>query len=94
MVESCDVLKALGNGMRIDIVRYLDARGEASVGDIMEFCDSSQSVVSQHLAVLRANGIVKRRIDKQMRFYSLANELPMKIINVLDVFADMQSKKQ
>lgn len=89
---SCDVLRSLANDIRIDILRYIDANGEVSVGDIQKYCVMSQSAVSQHLGVLRSAGVVKRRTDKQSRYYSLANDLPMQIIGVLDRFEQEQTK--
>lgn len=89
---SCDVLRALSNDTRIDILRYIDANGEVSVSDIQKYCDMSQSAVSQHLGFLRSAGIVKRRTDKQVRYYSIANDLPMQIIDVMDKFEQNQLK--
>lgn len=91
-MRSCEVLKALGNDTRIDILRYIDANGEVSVSDIQRYCDMTQSAVSQHLCVLRAAGLVKRRTEKQARYYSLASDLPMQIVSVLDKFEQEQEK--
>ena len=48
------------------------AGGERSVGELNEMLDLSQSALSQHLAVLREEGLVQTRREAQMIYYSLA----------------------
>ncbi|NOZ86012.1 MAG: winged helix-turn-helix transcriptional regulator [Deltaproteobacteria bacterium] len=64
------VLKAIANESRLVIIDRL-GKGECSVGELTRLVGSDQSTVSKHLAILRANGIVNDRRDKNMVYYSL-----------------------
>lgn len=67
------ILKALANEQRLNIVCLL-LDGERCVGDIWDNTKLSQSALSQHLAVLRREGIVKTQKQAQTVFYSLADD--------------------
>lgn len=62
-------LALLGNAKRLAIMCHL-AEGELSVGAIAERVQLSQSALSQHLAKLRAQGLVSTRRDRQLIYYS------------------------
>ncbi len=64
------LLKALANHKRLQIL-YLLMDGEKNVGELERQVDLSQSALSQHLARLRSDGIVKTRRDAQTIYYSL-----------------------
>lgn len=64
------LLKALANQKRLEILCLL-MTGEKNVGELEREVDLSQSALSQHLARLRSDGIVKTRRDAQTIFYSL-----------------------
>ena len=59
-------LNLLGNEKRLLIMNHL-AGGELSVGILAQRVLLSQSALSQHLAKLRAFGLVDTRRDRQMR---------------------------
>lgn len=69
--EAARLLKALGNEKRLQLLCLL-IDGERSVGDLNAHLDLSQSALSQHLAVLRADGLVEARREAQAVMYSLA----------------------
>lgn len=69
--EAARLLKALANERRLQVLCLL-AGGERSVGEINDLLDLSQSALSQHLAVLREEGLVQTRRDAQLVYYSLA----------------------
>ena len=77
------LLKAISNENRLMIVCALH-RGEKSVGALEEIVGLSQSALSQHLARLRRDGIVKTRRDAQTIFYSLKNDTAKKLLLVMD----------
>jgi DNA-binding transcriptional ArsR family regulator len=52
-------------------------------GDIVEAVGLSQSALSQHLAVLRADGLVTFRRDSQMLHYRVADQRAARIIALL-----------
>lgn len=68
--EAARLLKALANERRLQVLCVL-ASGERSVGEINEALDLSQSALSQHLAVLREEGLVATRREAQLVYYSL-----------------------
>ena len=66
-------LKALSNERRLMIVCVL-FKGEQSVGALEDMIGLSQSALSQHLARLRRDGLVKTRRDAQTIYYSLEGD--------------------
>ncbi len=47
--------------------------GELSVSDIVERVESTQTNVSRHLNLMYSKGVVKRRREGPMTFYSIAD---------------------
>jgi ArsR family transcriptional regulator, virulence genes transcriptional regulator len=75
-------LKALGNRHRLMVLCELH-KGELSVSKLQETVGLSQSSLSQHLARLRKDGLVKTRRESQSIFYSLADEKVSRVIALL-----------
>ena len=69
--DASRLLKALANDKRLMLLCLL-VDGESSVGDLNARVDLSQSALSQHLAVLREDGLVNTRREAQTIYYSLA----------------------
>lgn len=76
------LLKALANEHRLAILCRL-ATGEASVGELTTAVGLSQSALSQHLARLRADGLVTTRRASQQIFYSLASDEAKQLLDTL-----------
>ena len=72
LVDIVTLLKAMGNERRFEILHYLSEE-EKAVGELEELVGLSQSALSQHLARLRRDGMVKTRRDAQKIFYSLSD---------------------
>lgn len=87
LVDNADMvaefLSAIGNGKRFAIMCHL-LGGELSVGEIAERVDLSQSALSQHLAKLRAMGLVETRRERQMIFYSCSSDKVRDVMLTLD----------
>ncbi|HNX98521.1 MAG TPA: metalloregulator ArsR/SmtB family transcription factor [Candidatus Aminicenantes bacterium] len=66
------VLKSLAHPQRLFILCCL-SRGEATVGELRDFCGASQPVISQHLSRLRREGIVQDRRDGNFVYYRIAD---------------------
>ena len=77
------LLKALGNEKRLEILFYLQDQ-ELNVGQLEKMVGLSQSALSQHLAILRAENIVKTRRSAQTIFYSIMSAKVLKILALLD----------
>jgi DNA-binding transcriptional ArsR family regulator len=68
--DAARLMKALGNEQRLLILCNL-LEGPMSVGEINARVALSQSALSQHLALLRAGGLVETRRDARSIHYSL-----------------------
>lgn len=66
-------LKALSGRSRLLLLLHL-LDGERSVGELARLTGSRDTAVSQQLALLRREGMVKARRAGQMIFYSLASD--------------------
>lgn len=64
-------MKTLGNEHRLLILCTL-IEGERSVGDLVERIGLSQSALSQHLARLRRDGLVRTRRSSQTIYYRVS----------------------
>lgn len=80
--EATRLLKALANESRLMIMCNL-TEGELTVGQLNELIPLSQSALSQHLALLRRDGLVKTRRQAQTIYYSLVDGPASKVIGVL-----------
>jgi len=84
--RAATLLKSMANARRLKILCQL-AEGEKSVGELTEVVGLSQSALSQHLMVLRRDGIVTTRRVAQSVFYSLVSREAQAVMVVLyDVF--------
>jgi ArsR family transcriptional regulator, virulence genes transcriptional regulator len=80
--EAESFLKALANRHRLMVLCELH-KGEQSVTKLQAAIGLSQSSLSQHLARLREDKLVKTRRSSQTIFYSLANENVSRVIGLL-----------
>jgi DNA-binding transcriptional ArsR family regulator len=76
------LLKSLANRHRLLIVCQL-IDGERSVGDLAELLGLRDSTVSQHLALLRKDGLVSARRDAQTIYYSIASDAAREVLGAL-----------
>ncbi|HKR87994.1 MAG TPA: metalloregulator ArsR/SmtB family transcription factor [Phenylobacterium sp.] len=80
--EAAKLLKALSNERRLMILCQL-GDGELAVGQIQPRVGLSQSALSQHLAVLRDQGVVATRREGQTIFYRIADPAAVKVVATL-----------
>ncbi|KAA0875197.1 ArsR/SmtB family transcription factor [Nitrincola tapanii] len=80
--EAVRFLKTLGNDSRLLILCHLDGK-ELSVSELNSCLDLSQSALSQHLAVLRRDGLVTTRRESQTIYYSLRGDKAIRLIHTL-----------
>jgi ArsR family transcriptional regulator, virulence genes transcriptional regulator len=81
--EAARLLKLLGNEKRLLILCFLAVRGEMTVGELVEVAKLSQSALSQHLARLRADGLVTFRRTSQTLHYSIIDKRALRLLQVL-----------
>ncbi|GJE02046.1 ArsR/SmtB family transcription factor [Methylobacterium isbiliense] len=85
--EAAQLLRLLANEKRLLILCHLIARGEMSVGALVETVGLSQSALSQHLAKLRDDDLVAYRRQSQTIYYRVADPKAARIIELLkDLF--------
>ncbi len=90
--EFARVFQALANPKRLHVLRCLSER-EKSVTEVLAckaFTDVPQSSVSQHLASLRQQGLVKARKDGTNVFYRLSNP---RIADLLRLVGDLVEQR-
>jgi ArsR family transcriptional regulator len=82
MNERIELLRVIAHPVRIRILDEL-TKGVKCVSDFEEFLEISQPNVSQHLTVLRRQGIIDYFIDGRLRCYFLRDPLIPEIIELL-----------
>ena len=80
-----NLLKAMGNDRRLEILYQLYDK-ECNVGELEKKVKLSQSALSQHLAVLRKEEIVKTRRVAQTIYYSIKDLRTKAILDLLKNF--------
>ena len=80
--DATQLLKALANEKRLMILCLL-VDAERSVNELQMLLDLSQSALSQHLAVLRDDGLVSTRREAQSIFYSIAPGPALRMLRTL-----------
>lgn len=87
------LLKALSNEKRLQISCVLN-HGEKAVGELEKIIGLSQSALSQHLARLRRDNIVKTRREAQTIYYSLGDPSVKKLMLALcDILEEEDSSE-
>lgn len=82
-------LKAMSHPLRLKILCTLGDQ-EVSVQDIVERVGTSQSNISQHLAILRDKGILSSRKDANRVFYKVVDSRTLQLISMMrNVFCSM-----
>ena len=84
-------LKLMSHPERLLMLCRMD-EGEVSVTELVELAGLSQSSVSQHLAMLREEGVVSIRGEAQTRFYSLKDPIVRGVIHSLCELCNEASK--
>jgi len=80
--QATALLKALANDNRLRILCLLDG-AELSVTELNRRLALSQSALSQHLAILRREGLVSTRRASQTIYYSLQGEQARAMVEAL-----------
>lgn len=80
--EASCLLGSMANDKRLMILCQL-VEGEKSVGQLADVLGVRQSTVSQHLALLRRDGLVAPRRDAQTQYYSLKGDSARAVLQTL-----------
>jgi ArsR family transcriptional regulator len=83
-------LKAMSHPLRLKILCTLSDQ-EVSVQDIVEKVGTSQSNISQHLAILRDKGILASRKDANRVYYRVGDTRTLRLISMMrEVFCSAE----
>lgn len=84
--QAAHAIKAIAHPLRLKILCILGDK-EISVQDIVEHVGTSQSNISQHLAILRDKGVLATRKDANRVFYRIGDIRTLKLVGMMrDVF--------
>src|SRR4051812_2132700 len=85
-----EFFRAMAHPMRIRILEELSDKGEHSVQALQTRLSMEQPIVSQHLAKLRAHGVVASRKEATTVIYSLADP---RIADLLKVAKEILNRR-
>ncbi|MFC3680081.1 ArsR/SmtB family transcription factor [Bacterioplanoides pacificum] len=74
--------RLLADPMRLKILHQLQ-HGERSVTELVQATGASQPNVSKHLSTLRSHGLVKRRQEGNMAFFSIGAPFIFDVCNTV-----------
>lgn len=89
--KASTLLKAMANERRLEILCHL-AEAEKSVSTLEGLVGLSQSALSQHLARLRRDKLVKTRRHAQSIIYSIANPDVLVLLSLLQQLSGQESR--
>ena len=88
-----EMCRTMGNAARLRIV-YILREGPKRVSDIVAATDLAQAKVSQHLAILRAYGIVATQREGKDVIYRIANPKLTRVCDLMrEVLAEQASER-
>lgn len=86
-------LKAISHPLRLKILCVVGGE-EICVQDIVDAVGTSQSNISQHLAILRDKGVLQTRKDANRVYYRIADERTLQLIAMMrEVFCGVPPNK-
>jgi ArsR family transcriptional regulator len=80
--EMTQLLKAMAHPIRLKILCLLQ-EGEMSVGDIRDMVATTHANISQHLSVLRHQGVIDFRKDANFIYNRISDERIVELIAVM-----------
>ena len=81
--EAARLLKLVANERRLRVLCRLASTGEATVGELARSVGLSQSALSQHLALMRDDGLVAFRREGQTIYYRIADPNTERLLETL-----------
>lgn len=75
-----EIFKALGHPIRLKIACGLLQKGQCNVNTMVERLNVSQSLISQHINILKKSGLIKGYRDGNIIWYKLENELAINFL--------------
>jgi ArsR family transcriptional regulator len=89
ILQASLAMKAIAHPLRLKVLCVL-GEGELSVQEIVDSVGTSQSNISQHLAILRDKGILSTRKDANRVYYRVGDQRTLKLVGMMrDVFCSV-----
>jgi ArsR family transcriptional regulator len=89
ILQASLAMKAIAHPLRLKVLCVL-SDGELSVQEIVDSVGTSQSNISQHLAILRDKGVLTTRKDANRVFYRIGDPRTVKLVGMMrDVFCSI-----
>lgn len=86
ILQASRAIKAIAHPLRLKILCMLGDR-EINVQDIVDDVGTTQSNISQHLAILRDKGVLSTRKDANRVYYRIGDPRTLKLVGMMrDVF--------
>jgi len=80
--QASNALKAMSHPLRLKILCVVGDQ-EMSVQDIVELVGTTQSNISQHLAILREKDVLRTRKDANRVYYRVSDPRTLKLIGMM-----------
>jgi ArsR family transcriptional regulator, arsenate/arsenite/antimonite-responsive transcriptional repressor len=80
IIEFAQKLKAVGHPIRLKLLCLIDEEEDPCVTDLWRCLEQPQPVISQHLAILKENGIVSAEVQKTRRVYTIIDPFIKEIV--------------
>nr|WP_294867194.1 metalloregulator ArsR/SmtB family transcription factor [uncultured Pseudogulbenkiania sp.] len=78
--QTSRAMKAMSHPLRLKIIAVL-GDGEISVQDIVDRVGTSQSNISQHLAIMRDKGVLRTRKDANRVYYRVGDLRTLEVLS-------------
>jgi ArsR family transcriptional regulator len=89
ILQASLAMKAIAHPLRLKILCVL-GETELSVQEIVDSVGTTQSNISQHLAILRDKGVLTTRKDANRVFYRIGDQRTLKLVVMMrDVFCSI-----
>lgn len=86
---AAQAMKAIAHPLRLKVLCVL-GDGERSVQEIVDHVGTTQSNISQHLAILRDKGVLATRKDANRVYYRIGDPRTVKLVGMMrDVFCSI-----
>lgn len=86
ILQASLAIKSIAHPLRLKILCVLGS-DEVSVQEIVDYVGTSQSNISQHLALLRDKGVLCTRKDANRVYYRISDHRTLKLVELMrDVF--------
>lgn len=87
--QAAEAMKAIAHPLRLKILCVLGDQ-EVSVQDIVDQVGTSQSNISQHLAILREKSVLATRKDANRVYYRISDLRTIKLVGLMrEVFCTL-----